>query len=72
MSMFQGVVRGGSVLLPPDVDLPDGTVVRVETVSHRTFAGLEDLKGRWNGDDAESVVDEIYRRRSSASQRAQF
>ncbi len=70
MAVFEGIVHSGSVLLPADADLPDGTVVRVEPVAKRTFADLREFAGSWQGDDADSVVAEVYRSRSSAPPRA--
>ncbi len=62
--VYHGVVRDGAVRLPPDADLPDGTPVRVEALPGGRFRDLLDLAGTWTGDDADEVVEEIYRLRS--------
>ena len=68
--VFQGVVRNGAVELPPEADLPEGTIVRIETTPPKQFNDLAELAGTWEGDDAERVVAEIYAQRSSAPLRA--
>ena len=70
--VYKGVVRDGRVKLPPEADLPDGTVVRIEADSPKRFGDLLDLAGTWVGDDADRIVEEIYQRRSSAPPRAAF
>lgn len=67
---IKGVVKNGVVQLPPEACLSDGTVVHIETVAGGTFASLEGLAGTWEGDDAEIVVEDIYRLRSSAPSRS--
>ena len=67
--VFRGVVREGAVELPAGVDLPDGTIVRIEATPGRCFRGLLELKGTWEGNDADVVVNEIYALRSSAPPR---
>jgi hypothetical protein len=68
--VFEGVVRNGTVKLPPEADLPDGTIVRIETTPAKQFSDVLDLAGTWNGDDADRLVEEIDARRSSAPPRA--
>lgn len=68
--VFRGIVRNGAVELPPEADLPDGTEVRLEATCPKTFQGLLELAGTWEGDDADRVVEEIYALRSSAPPRA--
>ena len=64
--VFEGVVRNGAVALPPEADLPEGTVVCIEAAPLRRFDDLVELAGTWEGDDADRVVAEIYAHRSSA------
>ena len=64
--VFQGVVQGGAVKLPPGANLPDGTTVRIEVAPTTRFGDLLPLAGTWEGDDADRVVAEIYALRSSA------
>jgi len=68
--VFEGVVRNRAVVLPPEADLPEGTIVRIEAAPSRRFNDLADLAGTWDGDDADRVVAEIYALRSSAPRRA--
>ncbi len=68
--VFEGVVRNRAVVLPPEADLPEGTIVRIEAASSRRFSDLAELAGTWEGDDADRVVAEIYALRSSAPPRA--
>ncbi|MFQ5495872.1 MAG: hypothetical protein ACE5EX_10880 [Phycisphaerae bacterium] len=68
--VYKGVVRNRTVVLPPEADLPEGTIVRIEAARSRRFNDLVDLGGSWEGDDADRVVAEIYARRSSAPPRA--
>lgn len=70
--VLKGVVRKGTIELPPGANLPDGTVVRVEASTRKSFRDLLDLAGTWQGDDADCIVEEIYRLRSSAPPRAPF
>ena len=70
--VFQAVVRNGVVELPAGANLPDGSVVRVESMSPKRFSDLLDLAGTWEGDDADRVVEEIYARRSTAPMRTAF
>ncbi len=70
--VFKGIVYNGAVELPPEVGLPDGTVVNVEAVDPKRFKQLLDLAGTWEGDDADRIVEEIYATRSSAPPRAAF
>ena len=67
--VFEGVVRNRAVVLPPEADLPEGTIVRIEAASFRRFSDLGELAGTWEGDDADQVVAEIYALRSSAPPR---
>ncbi len=67
--VFEGVVRNGAVVLPPEANLPEGTIVRIETGSLRRFDDLVELAGTWEGDDADRIVAEIYSMRSSAPPR---
>jgi hypothetical protein len=69
---YKGIIRNGAVVLEADVDLPDGTEVRVEPVSRRRFCDLLELAGTWEGDDADAIVDEVYRARTSAPSRTSF
>lgn len=64
--VFEGVVRNRAVALPPDTNLPEGTVVRIETAPHRRFSDLAELAGTWEGEDADEIVADIYALRSSA------
>jgi len=41
--VYQGVVENGTVKLPPEADLPDGTAVRIEPLEDRPLLQL--LKG---------------------------
>jgi hypothetical protein len=68
--VFKGVVRDGSIEIPRDADLPDGTVVRIEADNGGRFDDLADLAGTWEGDDADRVLDEIHATRSSSPRRA--
>ena len=68
--VFKGVVRNGAIKLPSEVDLPDGTIVRIETGDGARFSDLLDLAGTWEGDDAEHVLAEIHATRSSSPRRA--
>ena len=68
--VFKGVVRNGAIKLPSEVDLPDGTIVRIETGNGARFSDLLDLAGTWEGDDAERVLAEIHATRSSSPRRA--
>ena len=68
--VFEGVVRNRAVVLPPEVDLPEGTIVRIEPAPVRRFKDLAGLAGTWEGDDADRVIAEIYAQRSSAPPRA--
>lgn len=70
--VFEGVVRNGAVQLPPEVNLPDGTVVRVEANSACKFEHLLPLAGTWHGGDADQIVEDIYKLRSSAPRRPSF
>ena len=67
--VFKGIVRNGAVKLPPEANLPDGTEVRVEPAAPKTFGGLMELAGTWQGNDADRIVEEIYTLRSSAPPR---
>ena len=67
--VFKGIVRNGAVELPPEAHLPDGTVVRVEAAAPKTFQGLMEVAGTWQGNDADRIVEEIYALRSSAPPR---
>ena len=43
---YKGIVRNGSVQLPPEANLPDGTEVRVEPLDNRPLMRLlEGLEG---------------------------
>ncbi len=44
--VYEGIVQNGAVKLPPNVDLPDGTVVRIEPAPERP---LMDLARRLQG-----------------------
>ena len=68
--VFESVVRNKAVVLPPEADLPDGTIVRIEAAPFRRFNDLAELAGTWEGDDADRIVAEIYALRSSAPSRA--
>ncbi len=68
--VFQGVVRNRAVVLPPEANLPEGTIVRIEAAPLRRFDDLVELAGTWEGDDADLVLAEIYALRSSAPPRA--
>jgi len=68
--VFEGVVHNGSVMLPPEAHLPEGTIVRIETPPVKRFGDLMELAGAWEGDDADRVVAEIYSLRTSAPRRA--
>ena len=68
--VFEGVVRNRAVLLPPEANLPEGTIVRIEASPAKRFNDLVELAGAWEGDDADRVVAEIYALRSSAPPRA--
>jgi len=68
--VYEGVVRNRTVMLPPEADLPDGTIVRIEAAPVKRFSGLAELAGTWEGDDADRVVADIYAMRSSAPPRA--
>ncbi len=68
--VFEGVVRNKAVALPPEADLPEGTIVRIEVAPFRRFNDLVKLAGTWEGDDADRIVAEIYALRSSAPPRA--
>ncbi|MCH7808576.1 MAG: hypothetical protein IIB60_05075 [Planctomycetes bacterium] len=69
--VFEGVVRNRAVLLPPEADLPEGAIVRIEVTPFRRFNDLVELGGgTWEGDGADRVVAEIYALRSSAPPRA--
>jgi hypothetical protein len=72
MMRFTGVVKNGVVVLPPDAHLANGTKVCVETGEEHRFADLLKLAGTWEGDDADRIVAEIYKTRSSAPARASF
>lgn len=68
---FETVVKNNTISVPDELSVPDGTIVRVETVPlQHTFAGLLEFAGCWAGDDAEKVLEEIHRSRSSAPPRA--
>jgi hypothetical protein len=41
---FTAIVKAGEIILPPGVDLPDGTVVRIEPVKDQTPTIWEALK----------------------------
>ena len=64
------MVRNRAEVLPPEADLPAGTIVRIEAAPFRRFKDLAELAGTWEGDDADRVVAEIDALRSSAPPRA--
>jgi hypothetical protein len=70
--VFQAVVHNGTIKLPPEADLPDGTLVRIEAAAPARFGDLPDLAGTWDGDGADRIVKEIYDLRSSSPSRATF
>ncbi|MFQ5422989.1 MAG: hypothetical protein ACE5F9_03310 [Phycisphaerae bacterium] len=49
-----------AVALPPESELPEGTIVRVEAAPLGRFNDLMELAGTWEGDDADRIVAEIY------------
>jgi hypothetical protein len=70
--VFKSIVHRGAIALPPNVCLPDGTVVQIEADVPKRFRHLLDLAGTWKGDDAERIVQEIYASRSSSPARTSF
>lgn len=70
---FEAKVINGRIELPPGVALPDGTSVTVEaTRASHTIADLLPLLGTWEGDDAEEIIEEVYRYRSHSPARLPF
>jgi hypothetical protein len=63
---YRAVVRNGAVELPLDAGIADGTEVDVYVRPPAVRLGdLLQFAGTWEGDDADEVVDMIYRSRSS-------
>jgi hypothetical protein len=67
--VFEGVVRNGAVVVPPEANLAEGTMVRIEAAPPRRFNDLLELVGTWEGNDADQVIAEISGLRSSAPPR---
>ncbi len=63
---YRTVVKNGFVPLPPDLPIEDGTEVEVTVRPKGTTLG-EMLRhaGVWHGEDADELVEMIYRSRSS-------
>ena len=62
----KATVRKGVVVPPPEAVIADGTEVEVVVRPRGTaLRALLELAGGWNGDDADEIVDVIYRTRSS-------
>ena len=63
---YRTVVKNGIVELPADSVIADGTEVEVTVRPKGTTLGeILRTAGVWHGDDADEVVDLIYRSRSS-------
>ncbi len=63
---YRTTVENGIVRLPPDAMIADGTEVEVSVRPRGSSLGdLLAFAGTWQGDDAEEIVDLIYRARSS-------
>jgi hypothetical protein len=63
---YRTVVKNGIVELPPDLPIEDGTEVEVTLRPKGTTLGdILRHAGVWHGDDAEEVIEMIYRSRSS-------
>ena len=63
---YKATVRGGVVILPPEAVLDDGTEVEVVVRARGTpLSDLLKYAGTWSGDDADEIIDLIYRSRSS-------
>jgi len=69
---YRGIVKNGAIELPAEAQWPDGTVVRLEASVPKRFGDLLDLAGTWAGDDADRVVEEIYKARTTSDSRARF
>ena len=63
---YRTTVKNGTVELPPDVLIEDGTEVEVTVLPRGADLGaLLSQAGTWHGDDADEVVELIYHSRSS-------
>ncbi len=63
---YKTTVKNGMVTLPPDALIADGTEVEVSVLPRGVNLGeLLAYAGTWRGDDAEEVLDMVYRSRSS-------
>ena len=63
---FKATVKNGVIPLPFDAHVEDGTEVEI-TVRPRgaRLGALLRHAGTWHGDDAEKIIEMIYRSRSS-------
>ena len=69
---YRTTVKNGVVPLPPDAHIEDGTEVEIVVRPRGASVGkLLEHAGTWHGDDADEIVDLIYRTRSSR-QASQF
>ncbi len=63
---YRAVVKNGAAVLPADAQIADGTEVEVVVSSRGTpLRELLRYSGKWHGDDADEVLEMIYRTRSS-------
>lgn len=63
---YRSVVQQGAIALPPNAHIEDGTAVEITVCpKSSTLGDLLKHAGRWHGDDAEAIVEMIYRTRSS-------
>lgn len=63
---YKATVKNGVVMIPPDAAIADGTEVEVTVRPCGIELGqLLKHAGTWEGDDAEEIIDLIYRSRSS-------
>lgn len=69
---FTAVIRNGAIELPAAHNLPDGTIVRIETLEPKVARDLLPVCGTWEGDDADRIVAEIYQLRSSSRRPVSF
>jgi hypothetical protein len=67
---YKAIVQNGMIVLPPDAEIADGT--SVDITIHPSPSRLGELlkhAGTWHGDDAEEIVDLIYKSRWKPSSR---
>jgi hypothetical protein len=63
---YRATVRDGVVILPPEAVIENGTEVEVVVRTRGSaLAELLQYAGTWRGDDADEIVNVIYRSRSS-------